>query len=276
MLSRTALLARRLSALTPSALAPLASASASASAASAAAAASAPRRAHHLLVRRAAPAFSGPAVHPDGSISPISLAQFKGQYVVLFYYPLDFTFVCPTEIIDFSEHADDFAAAKCALIGASCDSEYSHHAWCNLPRKAGGLGKMKIPLLADVSKKIARAYGFLVEDDADDMNGVPLRGTAIIDAKGVLRHVSVNDAPVGRNVAEVLRLVKVRTWSVRGPPTPTGALALSLPPSHALNRLAFRTSRARVPLCIARRRPSSTLTRTARSAPPDGLRARRP
>ena len=276
MLARTSLLARRLSALAPSSLAPLASASASASAA-AAAAASAPRRAHHLLVRRAAPAFSGPAVHPDGSISPVSLAQFRGQYVVLFYYPLDFTFVCPTEIIDFSEHADDFAAAKCALIGASCDSEFSHHAWCNLPRKAGGLGKMKIPLLADVSKKIARAYGFLVEDDADDMNGVPLRGTAIIDAKGVLRHVSVNDAPVGRNVAEVLRLVKVRTWSVRGPPTPTGALAPSLPLTHFF-RLAFALGafRARVPLCIALRRPSSTPTRTARSAPPAGRRARRP
>ena len=203
MFSRVALRAvsaGRASALAaPRAFAPLASA---------AAAAAAPARAHHLLVRRPAPAFSGPAVQPDGSISRISLDHFKGKYLVLFYYPLDFTFVCPTEIIDFSEHAEDFAAANCALVGASCDSEFSHHAWTNLPRKAGGLGKMKIPLLADVSKKIARAYGFLVEDEADDMNGVPLRGTAIIDAAGKLRHVSVNDAPVGRSVAEVLRLVK--------------------------------------------------------------------
>ena len=135
--------------------------------------------------------------------------SFPGKWKVIFFYPKDFTFVCPTEIISFSEHAADFSAANCALVGASCDSAFSHHAWTQLARKAGGLGKMNIPLLADVSKKVARAYGFLVENEDDpDFDGVPLRGTAIIDAKGVLRHVSVNDAPVGRNVAEVLRLVK--------------------------------------------------------------------
>jgi alkyl hydroperoxide reductase subunit AhpC len=161
-----------------------------------------------MLVRRKAPAFTAPALFPDGSIKPLSLADYKGKYVCLFYYPLDFTFVCPTEIIDFSERARDFSNANCALIGASCDSAFSHHAWTQLSRKQGGLGAMQIPLLADVSKKIAHNYGFLVENEADADDGVPMRGTVIIDKEGTVRHISINDAPVGRSVDEVLRLVK--------------------------------------------------------------------
>ena len=127
---------------------------------------------------------------------------------VLFWYPLDFTFVCPTEITAFSDRAAEFAAIGCSVAAISIDSAFSHLAWINTPRAKGGLGKMAIPVVADVNKSVSRAYGVLVEDEADDMAGVALRGTVIINAKGVVVHHSVNDAPVGRSVDEVLRLVQ--------------------------------------------------------------------
>ncbi|KAF9971462.1 C-terminal domain of 1-Cys peroxiredoxin [Actinomortierella ambigua] len=153
-------------------------------------------------VGQVAPAFKATAV-VDGAFKEVSLDDYKGQYVVLFFYPLDFTFVCPTEIIAFSEAIEKFTALKTAVLACSCDSEYSHLAWVNTPRTQGGLGEMKIPILADFTKKIATDYGVLKEDD-----GVAFRGLFIIDPKQVVRQITINDLPVGRNVDETLRLVE--------------------------------------------------------------------
>jgi len=153
-------------------------------------------------LQKPAPAFTGTAVI-DGQFKDISLSQYAGKYVVLFFYPLDFTFVCPTEIIAFSDRVDEFRRIGCEVIAASCDSHFSHLAWVNTPRKEGGLGNMSIPLLADKSGKIARAYGVYNEE-----TGIPFRGLFIVDKKGNLRQVTVNDLPVGRSVDETLRLVQ--------------------------------------------------------------------
>lgn len=155
-----------------------------------------------LQLQKPAPDFSGTAV-VNGEFKDIAPANFRGKYVVLFFYPLDFTFVCPTEIIAFSDRADEFRAIGCEVIGASCDSQFAHLAWINTPRKQGGLGGLDIPLLADKSARIARSYGIYNED-----NGIPFRGLFIIDGNGILRQVTVNDLPVGRSVDEVLRLVQ--------------------------------------------------------------------
>lgn len=122
---------------------------------------------------------------------------------MLFFYPLDFTFVCPTELIAFSEKAEAFKELNCEVIGVSTDSHFSHLAWNNMPRKQGGLGGLKYPLLADFNKTISRDYGVLLEDA-----GIALRGLFLIDPEGVLKHMSVNDLPVGRSVEETLRLLK--------------------------------------------------------------------
>ncbi|XP_043250631.1 peroxiredoxin 1 [Colletes gigas] len=153
-------------------------------------------------IQKPAPAFKGTAV-VNGDFKDISLSDYKGKYVVLFFYPLDFTFVCPTEIIAFSDRSDEFEKIGCKLIAASTDSHFSHLAWVNTPRKQGGLGEMSIPLLADKSSKIARDYGVL-----DEETGVPFRGLFIIDDKQNLRQVTINDLPVGRSVDETLRLVQ--------------------------------------------------------------------
>jgi alkyl hydroperoxide reductase subunit AhpC len=129
-----------------------------------------------------------------------------GKYVVLFFYPLDFTFVCPTEIVQFSDKAKEFREAGCEVIGCSIDSQFTHMEYTKKDRKKGGLGKLDIPLIADVSKDIARRYGCLIDEGED--NGVAFRATYIIDKNQVIRHISINDLPVGRNVDEVLRLVK--------------------------------------------------------------------
>ncbi|XP_044256949.1 peroxiredoxin-2-like [Tribolium madens] len=155
-----------------------------------------------LSLQKAAPFFKGTAV-VDGLFKEISLDDYKGQYLVLFFYPLDFTFVCPTEIIAFSDRAPDFKKIKTAVIGVSTDSHFCHLAWINTPRKQGGLGPMNIPLLADKSGKIARDYMVL-----DEETGVPFRGLFIIDGNGILRQMTVNDLPVGRSVDEALRLVQ--------------------------------------------------------------------
>ncbi|XP_075159015.1 peroxiredoxin 2 [Haematobia irritans] len=149
-----------------------------------------------------APQFKGTAV-VKGVFKDISLADYKGKYVVLFFYPLDFTFVCPTEIIAFSDRAAEFRNIGCEVIACSTDSQYTHLAWINTPRKQGGLGEMDIPLLADKSMKIARDYGVL-----DEETGIPFRGLFIIDKNQVLRQKTINDLPVGRNVDETLRLVQ--------------------------------------------------------------------
>ena len=133
----------------------------------------------------------------------ISLSDYKGKYVVFFFYPQDFTFVCPTEIIAFSNRVKEFQDLGCEVIGCSTDSYNCHRAWMKTPRTEGGLGDIDIPLLADPTHEIAKDYQVLKADD-----GVAFRGLFIIDDKGVLRQMTVNDLPVGRDVDETLRLVQ--------------------------------------------------------------------
>ncbi|KXS17616.1 hypothetical protein M427DRAFT_54541 [Gonapodya prolifera JEL478] len=163
------------------------------------------------------PEFSATAV-VDGQFKKVSLSDYKGKYFVLFFYPLDFTFVCPTEIIAFSDRVEEFKKLGVEVIAASVDSEYSHLAWINTPRNKGGLGDMKIPIIADVTKKISRDFGVLIESE-----GVALRGTFIVDPKGNVRVAMINDLPIGRSVDEVLRLVEaVQYTDVHGEVCPVG------------------------------------------------------
>jgi alkyl hydroperoxide reductase subunit AhpC len=156
-------------------------------------------------VRLGAPEFSG-AVWQGDAIKNVKLSDYKGKYVVLFFYPLDFTFVCPTEICNFSDAYDKFQGINCEVIGCSTDSIFSHREWALKPRKEGGLAPCSLPLLSDLSHDISKDYGVLIDSGND--KGISFRGTFIIDDKGVLRHSSINDLPVGRNVDEVLRLVQ--------------------------------------------------------------------
>jgi len=159
------------------------------------------QQAARAAVKRLAPHFEATAYWKD--FTKVSLNDYKGKYLCLFFYPLDFTFVCPTEIIEFNKKAKEFEAAQCQLIGCSVDSEFSHMEWSKKPREQGGLGELNFPLLADITKKVSRDYGVLVEED-----GVALRGTFIIDDKQIIRHASINDLSVGRNVDEIIRLIK--------------------------------------------------------------------
>ncbi len=154
-----------------------------------------------VLVQKSAPDFKAQAVMPDGSFSELTLSQFRGQYVVLFFYPLDFTFVCPTEIIAFSDRIEEFKKLGVEVIGVSVDSHYSHLAWRNVPRNQGGIGNIAYPLVADLNKQIARDYDVLIND------AIALRGLFLIDKNGVVRHQVVNDLPLGRSVDETLRMV---------------------------------------------------------------------
>ncbi|KAF5894825.1 peroxiredoxin-1-like, partial [Clarias magur] len=149
-----------------------------------------------------APQFKVTAV-VDGQFKDVQLSDYRGKYVVLFFYPLDFTFVCPTEIIAFSDRAEEFRKIGCELLAASTDSHFSHLAWINTPRKQGGLGSMNIPLLADLNHSMCRDYGVLKDDE-----GIAFRGLFVIDDKGILRQITINDLPVGRSVDETLRLVQ--------------------------------------------------------------------
>jgi peroxiredoxin (alkyl hydroperoxide reductase subunit C) len=155
-----------------------------------------------VLVGKEAPDFKAQAVMPDGSFQEVSLAEMRGKYVMLFFYPLDFTFVCPTEIIAFSDRAGEFEALNVQLVGASVDSHFSHLAWRNTPRSEGGLGDIQYPLVADLNKQISQAYDVLLPD------GIALRGLFLIDKEGMVRHQVVNDLPLGRSVDEALRMVQ--------------------------------------------------------------------
>ncbi|XP_038269932.1 peroxiredoxin-1 [Dermochelys coriacea] len=157
----------------------------------------------NAFIGKPAPSFKATAVMPDGQFKDIALSDYKGKYVVFFFYPLDFTFVCPTEIIAFSDRADEFKELNCQVIGASVDSHFCHLAWINTPKKQGGLGNMNIPLVSDIKRTIAKEYGVLKEDE-----GIAYRGLFIIDDKGILRQITINDLPVGRSVDETLRLVQ--------------------------------------------------------------------
>jgi alkyl hydroperoxide reductase subunit AhpC len=153
----------------------------------------------------AAPDFSAQAV-VNGEFVTTKLSDYKGKYVVLFFYPLDWTFVCPTEIIAFSERIAEFEELDVQVLGVSVDSHFSHLQWINTPRKQGGLGGLKYPLVSDMCKSISKDYGVLIEDG--DAAGVALRGLFIINPEGVLRQITVNDLPVGRSIDETLRLLK--------------------------------------------------------------------
>ena len=155
-----------------------------------------------VLVTKPAPDFKAEAVLKDGTFAELTLSQFKGKYVLLFFYPLDFTFVCPTEIIAFSDRCKEFADLGVQVLGVSVDSHFSHHAWRNIPRSQGGIGQIEYPLVADLNKQIARDYDVLIGDS------VALRGLFLIDKAGVVRHQVVNDLPLGRSVDEALRMVQ--------------------------------------------------------------------
>ncbi|XP_017781524.1 PREDICTED: peroxiredoxin-2-like [Nicrophorus vespilloides] len=149
-----------------------------------------------------APDFKGMAVIGD-EFKEIKLSDYKGKYLVLVFYPLDFTFVCPTELIAFHDRIEDFKKMNAEVIGISVDSHYTHLGWKNTKKEDGGLGPISYPLLSDLKKNIARDYEVLIEEE-----GIALRGLFIIDGKGILRQMTVNDLPVGRSVDETLRLIE--------------------------------------------------------------------
>ncbi len=151
------------------------------------------------LVTKAAPDFTAKAVMPDDSFADVTLSSYRGKYVLLFFYPLDFTFVCPSEILAFNKAVKDFEERNTVVLGCSVDSEYSHWAWRQTPPHKGGIGHVDFPLVADLNKSIASSYGVLFDES------VALRGLFLIDTHGVVRHTLVNDLPLGRSVAEAIR-----------------------------------------------------------------------
>lgn len=154
------------------------------------------------LVTQKAPDFTAAAVMPDNSIKEdFTLSEIEGKYIVLFFYPLDFTFVCPSEIIAFDRKLEEFKTRNVEVVAVSIDSQFSHFAWKNTPSSKGGIGNVRFPLVSDLSKSISRDYGVLVNDS------VALRGLFLIDMDGIVRHALVNDLPLGRNVDEALRMV---------------------------------------------------------------------
>ncbi len=155
-----------------------------------------------VLVTKEAPDFTAAAVLADGSIKEdFKLSDLRGKYVVLFFYPLDFTFVCPTEIIAHDKRLDEFKKRDVEVVAVSIDSQFSHHAWRNTPVNKGGIGEVQFPMVADVNHEITRAYG--IEHPAS----IALRASFLIDKDGNVRHQVVNDLPLGRNVDEMLRVV---------------------------------------------------------------------
>jgi len=154
-----------------------------------------------VLVQKEAPDFTATAV-VGKQFQEVSLHQYRGRYVLLFFYPLDFTFVCPTEIIAFDDTVKEFEERNCVVLGCSIDSHFTHLAWINTPRKEGGLEGLNYPLVSDLSKDIAKDYDVLTED-----NTVAMRGLFLIDKEGIVRHQVVNDLPLGRSVPEAIRIL---------------------------------------------------------------------
>ena len=156
-----------------------------------------------VLVGRKAPDFDVEAVvNGLQFVDSVKLSDFKGKYVVLFFYPLDFTFVCPTELHAFQDKLEEFCKRNVELLGCSVDSKFSHFAWLTTPRNRGGIEGVTYTLLSDINKAVSADYDVLLEGE-----GIALRGLFLIDKEGVVRHQVVNDLPLGRNVDEVLRLV---------------------------------------------------------------------
>ena len=156
-----------------------------------------------VLVGKPAPDFTANAVMGDNSIRSFTLSkETQGKYVVIFFYPLDFTFVCPSELIAFDHRLDEFKKRGVEVIGVSIDSQFTHLAWKNTPVNNGGIGQVQYPLIADVKHEICRAF-----DVEFGPAGVAFRGSFLIDKNGTVRHQVVNDRPLGRNVDEMLRMV---------------------------------------------------------------------
>jgi peroxiredoxin (alkyl hydroperoxide reductase subunit C) len=153
------------------------------------------------LVTKEAPDFTAQAVMGDNSFAELKLSDYRGKYVLLFFYPLDFTFVCPSEIIAFDKAAAQFKKKNTEVIGVSIDSHFTHLAWKNTARQDGGIGPITYPLVADLNKEISRDYGVLLNDS------IALRGLFLIDKEGVIRHAVINDLALGRSVDEALRMV---------------------------------------------------------------------
>lgn len=155
-----------------------------------------------VLITKQAPDFTAAAVMPDGTIEEaFKLSDLKGRYVVLFFWPLDFTFVCPTEIIAHDHRIEQFKQRQVEVVGVSIDSQFTHFAWRNTDINDGGIGPVQFPVVADVNHQITQAYG--VEHPA----GVALRASFLIDREGIVQHQVVNNLPLGRNVDEMLRMV---------------------------------------------------------------------
>jgi peroxiredoxin (alkyl hydroperoxide reductase subunit C) len=155
-----------------------------------------------LIVTNPAPEFTATAVMPDNTFNEnFKLSDYRGKYVLLFFYPLNFTFVCPTEILAFNRAVKTFEENNCQLIGISIDSHFSHLAWKNTPVKEGGIGNIQYPLVSDLDKNISRSYQVLLD------SGIALRGLFLIDKEGIIRHQVVNDLPLGRNVNEAIRIL---------------------------------------------------------------------
>jgi len=155
-----------------------------------------------VLVTQPAPDFTAPAVMPNGTIrDDFRLSELRGRYVVLFFWPLDFTFVCPTEIIAHDHRIDQFRKRNVEVVGVSIDSQFTHFAWRNSAVLDGGIGPVQFPMVADIKHDITRAYG------VEHPDGVALRASFLIDRNGVVQHQVVNNLPLGRNVDEMLRVV---------------------------------------------------------------------
>ena len=164
------------------------------------------------LIGRKAPDFISDAVMPDDRIeAKFNLSSLQGSYVVLFFYPMDFTFVCPSEILAFNEQLEEFRTRGAEVIGVSVDSAYTHLAWKRTPVEKGGIGPIRFPLVSDLKKDIAQSYGVLTEE------GVALRGLFLIDQQGIVRHSVLNDPALGRSVTETLRMLDaLRFYEKRG------------------------------------------------------------
>lgn len=172
-----------------------------------------------MLVTKPAPEFKATAVMGDNTMQEIKLSDYRGKKVVLFFYPLDFTFVCPTELLAFDHRLAEFEKRGVQVLGCSIDSQFSHLAWKNTPVDNGGIGQVKYPLIADVDKSISRAFDVLVgavpatviteelETETTVGGAVALRGSFLIDEEGVVRHAVINDLPLGRNIDEMLRMI---------------------------------------------------------------------
>lgn len=156
-----------------------------------------------VLVGKEAPDFSATAVVNGDFKENFKLSDHRGKYVLLFFYPLDFTFVCPTELHGFQEKLEDFKKLNCEVIGCSIDSQFSHLAWLNTKKSDGGIEGVNYPLVADINKTIARDYDVLIPQD-----GIALRGAFLVDKNGIVKHQTVNDLPLGRNISEYLRLLE--------------------------------------------------------------------